>query len=90
MKISSLNGIIAIGLLAIASCGTGTSSNTPPLLKVSAENLENLDQSEWSEVKEIDGRKARVIISHDTVSFTLAPWWGNAPGQRKARYLCWK
>jgi len=78
MKIINLFAITAIGVLILAGCGTGASSRHQSLLTVSAENLQGLDDSQWSAVKEIDGRKARVVTGRDTASFIVPAWWGNS------------
>src|SRR5665647_2224382 len=71
--------IVAMGLLTMISCGVKMSpADNPPLLKVSAENLEGLDQKQWSDIKEIAGKKVRTILGNETALFTLPAWWGNS------------
>ena len=69
--------VLAMGSFTMISCG-GEMSTTenPPLLKISSENLEGLDQKQWSDMKEIDGKKTRILLRNEAV-FTLPVWWGN-------------
>lgn len=68
-----------LGLLTVISCGIKKSHvNNPPLLKISAANLEGLDHKQWSDTKEIDSKKARVILGDEVAVFILPAWWGNS------------
>jgi hypothetical protein len=68
--------LAAMTLVAIISCRQGTTSKEPSILKISAKDLRVLDEKQWSEVKEIQGKEARVI-QQDEVVFTVPAWWGN-------------
>ncbi|HZK60938.1 MAG TPA: hypothetical protein VFC41_02600, partial [Anaerovoracaceae bacterium] len=77
MRITKIIFILVMGLLTIISCTEKMSKvGNGPLLKISAENLEGLDQKQWSDIKEIDSKKIRCIISNEAF-FTVPAWWGN-------------
>ena len=69
--------IVAMIFLTLCFCGVGTLPvDNEPLLEISAENLEGLDQIQWSGSKEIDNKKVRIISGIQAASFTLPIWWG--------------
>ena len=77
MRIITIIFIIAMGSLTMISCGGEMSpADNPSLLKISAEKLVGLDQKQWSDIKEIDGKKMRIILCNEA-DFTLPAWWGN-------------
>lgn len=70
--------IIAVGLFATFSCQQAApSTDNTPLFKISAKDLDGLDESQWSDVKEVDGKETRSILQNDAV-FTIPAWWGNS------------
>lgn len=73
-KFSTMS-LIAMTLMVMISCQQGTTSTDTPILKISAKDLGGLDQNQWSDVKEVDGKEAR-IIQQDEVVFTVPSWWG--------------
>ena len=75
---SAINILIAVSLLTIISCELEKpSASDTSLLKVSIENLEGVNQEQWSDVKEIDGKKVRTLL-RNKVSFNLPAWWGSS------------
>lgn len=51
--------------------------NEKPLAEIAATDFGRPDPAQWSDVKEIDGREARVVLGDEAV-FTLPSWWGNS------------
>lgn len=69
--------IVSILLLLFISCGEKKfPANSAVLLKISMESMEALDQNQWSDLKEIDGKKVRIISGNETALFSLPVWWG--------------
>ncbi len=71
--------LIAGSFLTLISCDLEKLSDSDSfLLKVSMENLEGISQEQWSDVKEIDDKKARILL-RDKAVFLLPAWWGSSP-----------
>ncbi|MEP7258874.1 MAG: hypothetical protein ABI687_10800, partial [Flavitalea sp.] len=77
-RMKSMILMATFALTTISGCKTKSADQSnPPLLEVSAENMEGIDQSQWSDVKETEGRKMREALNNGAVKFTLPAWWGN-------------
>jgi hypothetical protein len=68
--------LVTMTLASMISCTPVSTSKEPLILRISVKDLAGLDGNQWSDVKEIDGKEARVI-QQDEVVFTVPAWWGN-------------
>ena len=70
--------LILIGLLVVVSCRSDNSSEENRfLLKISVENPGDFSGKGWSEIKEIDDKKVRIMHNNEA-NFTVPAWWGNS------------
>ena len=68
--------VLVLGVMMIG-CGQreAASGDQDLLLDISAKDFGLPDPSQWSDMREIDGRKARLLIGDEAV-FTVPAWWG--------------
>ena len=70
--------LILIGSLVVVSCKSDNSSEESRfLLKISVENPGDFSGKGWSEIKEIDDKKVRIMHNNEA-NFTVPAWWGNS------------
>jgi hypothetical protein len=73
MSVLTLAGSMMMG----CDRGGQSSGDHQLLAEVSAEDLGRPDPAQWSDVQEIDGRRARIVLANEAM-FTVPSWWGDA------------
>lgn len=58
-----------------------------PILMISANEIEIVDDGQWSKIEEIDGKKVRKALKGKIALFNLQNWWGNSNRPKEGEFF---